>query len=506
MSNLIFGLNIFISFIILSMQRQLNSIPENLSSNIIDDIRTLLFILPEDKLITFNNSLINITLYNTSDDHFSYNKMNINFENCLTILQKVYDLDPFFDYTNNDNNEIYKRCFFIIIKIEIDRRLIKDNNQSIINEYYNKENIHKSNITKYPTNHIEYLIFNGKNGKLLNTSYCNDLNVKISHPIVNQTGINLSISKKFYEEFKIDVYRTNDSFFNDICMNYTSDKKTDLTLSQRRKMYYQNASFCDSNCTYIEINYTSNTAICACEIKDGIMNDEILFSYGEEHQQNKSFLYKDVVSIVNYKVFKCYKQVFDGKRLSINIGNYVSLAIIILYTICIIHFCKNRKRNVMLYFQKEKLKMKDDKIKNENDENKQNEKNEGKNDNENSDNFKDISEEDKNNKKKSININGIIISDISNPIKKKKIKLSQNSIENNYSSNNIYRNNEFDLIMKSNNDTTKETNKNSLKYKYGDIKIDTREELLEEKNNEKDWNDIISIKKKKYKEKNSNKN
>lgn len=501
MSILTFGLTIFISFIFLSMQRQLNSIPENLSSNIIDDIRTLLFILPEDKLITFNNSLINITLYNTSDDHFSYNKMNINFENCLTILQKVYDLDPFFDYTNNDNNEIYKRCFFIIIKIEIDRRLIKDNNQSIINDYYNKENIHKSNITKYPTNHIEYLIFNGKNGKLLNTSYCNDLNVKISHPIVNQTGINLSISKKFYEEFKIDVYRTNDSFFNDICMNYTSDKKTDLTLSQRRKMYYQNASFCDSNCTYIEINYTSNTAICACEIKDGIMNDEILFSYGEEHQQNKSFLYKDVVSIVNYKVFKCYKQVFDGKRLSINIGNYISLAIIILYTICIIHFCKNRKRNVMLYFQKEKLKMKDNKIKNENDENKQNEKNEGKNDNENSDNFKDISEEDKNNKKKSININGIIISDISNPIKKKKIKLSQNSIENNYSSNNIYRNNEFDLIMKSNNDTTKETNKNSLKYKYGDIKIDTREELLEEKNNEKDWNDIISIKKKNTKKK-----
>ena len=348
MSNLIFGLATFISFIILSMQRQLNSIPENLSSNIIEDIRTLLFVLPEDKLITFNNSLINITLYNTSDKYFSYNKMNINFENCLTILQKVYDLDPFFDYSNSDNNEIYKRCFFIIIKIEIDRRLIKDNNHSIINENYNEENIHKSNITKYPTNHIEYLIFNGKNGQLLNTSYCNDLNVKISHPIVNQTGINLNISKKLYEEYKIDVYRTNDSFFNDICMNYTSDKKTDLTLSQRRKMYYQNASFCDSNCTYIEINYTSNTAICACQVKDGIMNEEILFSYGEEHQHNKSFLYKNIVSIVNYKVFKCYKQVFDGKRLLINIGNYVSLTIIIIYTLCIIHFCKNRKRNVML--------------------------------------------------------------------------------------------------------------------------------------------------------------
>ena len=505
MSNLIFGLATFISFIILSMQRQLNSIPENLSSNIIEDIRTLLFVLPEDKLITFNNSLINITLYNTSDKYFSYNKMNINFENCLTILQKVYDLDPFFDYSNSDNNEIYKRCFFIIIKIEIDRRLIKDNNHSIINENYNEENIHKSNITKYPTNHIEYLIFNGKNGQLLNTSYCNDLNVKISHPIVNQTGINLNISKKLYEEYKIDVYRTNDSFFNDICMNYTSDKKTDLTLSQRRKMYYQNASFCDSNCTYIEINYTSNTAICACQVKDGIMNEEILFSYGEEHQHNKSFLYKNIVSIVNYKVFKCYKQVFDGKRLLINIGNYVSLTIIIIYTLCIIHFCKNRKRNVMLYFQKEKLRMNEEgKIKNENEENGENKQN-GSNDNKINSNFKDISEEEKKNNNKSININGIIISDISNPTKKKKIKISQNNTENNTSYNNIYRNKEIDLIMKSNNDTTKESNKNSLKYKYGDIKVDTGEELLEEKNLEKDWNDIISIKRKNSKKKGSKK-
>ena len=133
-----FELMILFSFIIFSNQRYLNTIPENLSSNIIEDIRDLLFILPEDKLITFNNSLINVTLYNTSDKYFSYNKMNINFENCLTILQKVYDLDPFFDYSKNDNNEIYKRCFFIIVKIEIDRKFIKANN-SITGNYYNLE-------------------------------------------------------------------------------------------------------------------------------------------------------------------------------------------------------------------------------------------------------------------------------------------------------------------------------------------------------------------------------
>ena len=377
MSIYYFKIIISILFILFDIEKSLNSIPEYLSSNIIEDIRELLFLLPEDKIIPFNNSLINITLYNTSDISFSYDKMNINFENCLTILQKIYDLDPFFDYTNNDTNEIYKRCFFIIVKIELDRKIIKYNktllienntniNNSKNNNYRNNNtNISNNYITKHPTNHIEYLIFNGKNGNLLNTSYCNDLNVKISHPIVDKNSIELNVSKKLYEDYKIDVYRTNDSFFNDFCMNYTSDKYTDLTLAQRRNIFYQNASFCDSNCTYIEINYTSYTAICACEVKDGIMND-VFLSGGEDLQSNKSYTYNDYsTSFVNYKIFQCYKEVFNLCRLKINVGNYASVIIIIVYTLCLIHFFRYRKRNVMSYLQRIKLKLKKEEKKTE---------------------------------------------------------------------------------------------------------------------------------------------
>ena len=399
---------IFISFILYTKQRNFTSIPKYLRSNIIEDIKGLLFLLPEDKIITFNNSLINITLYNTSDEYFSYDKMNINFENCLTILQKVYDLDPFFDYSNNDNNEVYKRCFFIIIKIELDRKLIKTNNTFNILEnttdiYYN--NNYNKNITKFPTNHIEYLVFNGKNGNLLNTSYCNDLNVKISHPIVNQDGINLNISKKLYEEYNIDVYKTNDSFFNDFCMNFTSDKNTDLTITQRRNIFYQNVSFCDSNCTYVEVNYTSYTAICACEVKNGIMND-VFLNGGDKHQHTENFEYEDVAYLINYKIFKCYKEVFNKYRLIRNVGNYLSLIIIIAYTICVIHFCKNRKRNVMYFFQIMKLAINEKKNK----EKKKNNENENKSNINNDENHHIIngheeSKNDKFNKQKGININ-----------------------------------------------------------------------------------------------------
>ena len=148
---------IFVSSFYFAILNQSNKIPEYLGSNIKEDIQKLLFILPEDKTISFNNSLINVTLYNTSDKHFSYEKMSINFENCLTILQKVYDLDSFFDYTSNDSNEIYKRCFFIIIKIELARKLSKDNNNISLNNNDDNININlaKDNtIIKRPTNHI----------------------------------------------------------------------------------------------------------------------------------------------------------------------------------------------------------------------------------------------------------------------------------------------------------------------------------------------------------------
>ena len=517
---------IFISSFYLSIQNPNSEIPSYLSSNIIEDIKNLLFILPEDITISFNNSLINVTLYNTSDKSFSYEKMNINFENCLTILQKVYDLDPFFDYTNSNSNEIYKGCFFIIIKIELDRKISKNNNFFITNnismglpmlESNSKSTMAKNNsIIKRPTNHIEYLIFNGKNGKLLNTSYCNDLKVKILHPIIKQDIIDLNSSKKFYEQYQIDVFRTNDSFFNDVCMNYTSDKNKDMTLSQRRQYFYQNVSFCDANCTYVEINYTSNTAICACEI-NGVMNDKFLFE--ENNEKEKTFTYNDIISVINYKIFKCYKQVFDPKRLLVNVGNYFSFVLIVLYTACVIHFYKNRKLNIMSYYQKIKTKINNENSNKKNTENKTQKDQKSSNsidlnDNKSSTNKKisnqesnkDIlsynSEEDKkgesdNKTINEININDISIKDIAAhpPLKKGKLKLKINPKDNQNKISNMKK-----YIMNINNSATKDT------YNYGEIKLDTADELIDGKNNinnnndeeniEHNWNEIITLKKK----------
>ena len=514
---------IFVSSFYFAILNQSNKIPEYLGSNIKEDIQKLLFILPEDKTISFNNSLINVTLYNTSDKHFSYEKMSINFENCLTILQKVYDLDSFFDYTSNDSNEIYKRCFFIIIKIELARKLSKDNNNISLNNNDDNININlaKDNtIIKRPTNHIEYLIFNGKNGKLLNTSYCNDLNVKILHSIVQKNIIDLNTSQNLYQKFNIDVFKPDDSFFNDICINFTStEKEKDMTLSLKRKYYYQNVSFCDESCTYVEINYTSNSAVCACEANDK-MNDKLLFSNSNDND-NQSFTSDDVISMINYKIFKCFKQVFNIKRLSVNVGNYFTFFLIITYTICVVHFYRNRKKNVMEYFQKIKNKIDKDNSK-RNKKNKNDKKSSHNSDiesdkniilnkkesNKNLNNYENnsISEEDpkedNSNKSNEISINDISVKDIAaNPPKKNKIKLIGKNEEENDEENKIKK---IKYFLKVNNSATKDT------YNLGEIKLDTADELIETRNNKNDddnninnneiigqnFNEIITIKKK----------
>ena len=86
----------------------------------------------------------------------------------------------------------------------------------------------------------------------------------------------------------------------------------------------------------------------------------------------------------------------------------------------------------------------------------------------------------------------MIISDISNPpnkkIKKMKISINENST-------NINTN--IDNTRKSNDNIIKD--RNTLVHNYENIKIDTADELLNKKNEEKHWDEIISLKKKNLK-------
>ena len=87
------------------------------------------------------------------------------------------------------------------------------------------------NIIKSGTsNKISYLIYNSETGENINLSPCNKIDITI--PLEQYENINIESAQKF-AEMGIDVFNLEDSFFNDLCITYTSDDGKDVTLSDR---------------------------------------------------------------------------------------------------------------------------------------------------------------------------------------------------------------------------------------------------------------------------------
>ena len=121
------------------------------------------------------------------------------------------------------------------------------------------------------TNQVEYAIYT-EDGTKLDLTICSTVKVSVSYPLTNTTGIDLDKGKEFHE-MGFDVYDPTDAFFNDICSTYSVDG-LDVPLKDRRNDFYQNATFCESGCTYEGINFTTSNVICNCTVKTDISTDE----------------------------------------------------------------------------------------------------------------------------------------------------------------------------------------------------------------------------------------
>ena len=93
----------------------------------------------------------------------------------------------------------------------------------------------------------------------LNLSICKDIKIEIAIPvIINET---------------LDKYNISSKYYNDICTAATSNKDTDITLSDRKNEFIKdNLTLCEENCQFIEYNYTNKKAKCSCDIKINIQN------------------------------------------------------------------------------------------------------------------------------------------------------------------------------------------------------------------------------------------
>ena len=250
----------------------------------------------------------------------------------------IFQLSNSLNEKNILNNEIFIYYNLSIIDFGKCEELLKienkipDNIGLIILKY---ESYYNNSKNKY----VQYEIYNPINRrKILDLSVCKDYNIDIYIPIKD-----LNISLDNYENAKnqgYDILNPKDKFYNDVCTKYTSNYSTDLIVNDRRDIIYnENNRICQDNCEYKDINIKTHLGKCECppdkkcQIEFNLLDHKI--SFNKDKLSNN---FKDISSISNIIIIKCYDYLFAKEGLLYNIGSYILLISIFLYIILLIVF------------------------------------------------------------------------------------------------------------------------------------------------------------------------
>ena len=182
-------------------------------------------------------------------------------------------------------------------------------------------------------NQFEYSIYLS-NGTKVNLTLCSGTKVNITTSINKTLVENYEKAFNIYNKYGYDIYNVEDPFYIDICSIFTSDNDTDVTLDDRKKDYYLNISFCEENCSYINFDYYTASVTCQCNIKEDIDLNYSNFNYLNFTKVKTNYFEK-----FNFKIYKCYNQVFSIERLKGNIGSYIIICFLIIEIVLLFLFC-----------------------------------------------------------------------------------------------------------------------------------------------------------------------
>ena len=234
-------------------------------------------------------------------------------------------------------------------KMEKKSDLHLDKNQGIVIIVYDSNNRNDNNITdnyfvirhnsaNSSTNYI--------NSKNYDFSFCNEDPILFEDEIkieylryADDENNAIDIDKILYaRKFGIDLFDPYSSFLSDICVTFTSEKGSDVTLEARLDNYFQNISFCDDieNSHYMSYNYseTKNTITYRCAF--GFYKDE---AHKSSYVDKISDQLKSVVSVSNIKVIYCYKKFLNLRDIIRNYGGMICIFVLIIQIVCFLLFC-----------------------------------------------------------------------------------------------------------------------------------------------------------------------
>ena len=250
-----------------------NIITDSLIENIIKQKKDL--IIKDDE----NNVIYQITTTENQNNTNTNNISRIILGECEGILKDVYNIDE---------NET-----LIIFKID----------------YFKPDSL-------IPI--IGYEIFHPKNKSKLDLNYCKNGHINLNIPVNIDEG-------------NLIKYDPKSEYYTDDCYPYTTENGTDILINDRHIEYNDNnMSLCEKNCDFIGYENNIKEAKCECSIKSKqiviseIMNQTDLLYYDNFTDKNLT---------TNMASMKCYNTLFTKDGLLTNIGSYLLLLTIILFSI-----------------------------------------------------------------------------------------------------------------------------------------------------------------------------
>ena len=290
---------------ILSNKCEINKVTDNNMKLIDENIINVLNIINGSNYVIIKGGKIvlyqigNIeTIKNSSDKNIS----SIDFGECENILKQKYDL--------ND---------LILFKKDINL-----NNTSNI--------------------YVLYDIYNLKTKQKIDLTICEKTKINIFTPV--------SVSESFLSLYKnvtdsgYDITNPNDSFYNDVCIPFTSQNNTDVTLNDRKIYYYnENINTCQFGCSFINFDPVEVKINCECQVKQSCDNKKFSDLKFIALKLSSSFSIKQRFS--NLKILKCFSLFIKFKNHFINYGSIIFIILIILFIGICVFYHINRKKYIL---------------------------------------------------------------------------------------------------------------------------------------------------------------
>jgi hypothetical protein len=268
------------------------------------------------------------------------------------------------EYLYSNVIKLNNLCFTNFREIIDEKKYQKQNDSIILIALIEFKNIN------IPINSINYFFFeytgeenNNQHIQIPKSNITNDFSLKIKteYPIHDYNNPNISerYSSNLISTIKdlntlnpdFNFVDTKDEFYSDICITFTSEEDTDMTVYDRTESKYSKISLCENGCQFIKLidkgKNENPRAECECEIKKypGKSNDNYTFIYEKIEGQNVS----------NFKVLTCAKSVFDSKEIGNNFifWIFLLLLIILFITLLVIIFCSKSSVENILKIKKE---------------------------------------------------------------------------------------------------------------------------------------------------------